>query len=694
MYTIPGEKPSPVDQAAYPSSRARARRTCASGSSKWRRCAAIRGRNVCGDNETLPAIAGTAMEDPASGWFLFWASRTPAEEQTWELFTQDAFAHFEASNYQAILRQKLRQLRQVDDIKDYNGNGAMDQAVKYEMPHFGGDRKVRREKPEREQRYRGNPRMNHAQDKKPFSKRSFKPGQYAPTEPSKEGPMCYYCKKPGHFKRDCKKMKSDQETSSRVMYNRAPLFAVNGDIVQSDKKLKALFLLDCGATTVYVSRGFVKKYGLKTEVYSGRTIRLKRGDNKIGESMLDLVKIDIQLKRVTNYQCVAVVFDIPDEFDCVLGMPSFVNVQPNIDWKRRCFKDDDSSGPSTRDTSTSCGKCSQANGSGLHDAVVSEGSTTKSRDSCRAAVPETQSECEVETAERPAGDVKKLPRREKKNAKVEAMCIPGVIDSEGVETKYITRKKLRKILRLPAKDKPEHDFMIVLTNDTIKEIERDNKRNDEPDNVGSEKAKGFLQTDWESFKDNPALPVIEKHKNTVFMLELPDGLPMERDIEHRIDVKEIRAVAMMRKEDVFDSMAGAYYLSCMDLMSAYYQVRMKTDHIKYTAFQAPSGLYEYLVLPMGVSNAPATIHRLASSLLKVLSHTRSFYDDIYIFTKSRDINEHLQAIRGVLEILKVNKLYVKLSNFVFCAEEIPCLGDFIGRNGVRINPDKVQTIRD
>lgn len=97
---------------------------------------------------------------------------------------------------------------------------------------------------------------------------------------------------------------------------------------------------------------------------------------------------------------------------------------------------------------------------------------------------------------------------------------------------------------------------------------------------------------------------------------------------------------------------------------------------------------------MGVSNAPATMHRLTSSLFKDLPHTRSFYDDIYVFTKSKDINTHLRALRDVSEILKENKLYVKLSKRVFCAEEIPCLGDFIGRNGVRIDPDKVQTIRD
>ena len=45
---------------------------------------------------------------------------------------------------------------------------------------------------------------------------------------------------------------------------------------------------------------------------------------------------------------------------------------------------------------------------------------------------------------------------------------------------------------------------------------------------------------------------------------------------------------MTRKEDVFDAMAGSYYFSTMDLMSAYYQIRMKKKHNKYTAFQAPN----------------------------------------------------------------------------------------------------------
>ncbi|GMF11563.1 unnamed protein product [Phytophthora lilii] len=396
----------------------------------------IHDHDASDDNATLPAIAGTAMEDPASGWFLFWASRTPAEEQTWAQFTHDALAHFEASNYQAVLRQKLRQLRQVDDIEDYNGKTCV--LLLQETWSFQA-------------------RLQEAEE------RSGK----RPTTPVEEGPDVV---RASEEDLTVSKATSNLLCEDPLVYSCTPLLSIDGDLVQRENKFKTKFLLYCGATTVYVSRSFVNKQGLKTQVYKERTIRVKLGDNKIGEALLELAKIEIKLKGVPNYQCVAVVFNLPDEFDCVLGMPFFMDVQPNVDWKRRSSKDDEFSGASTVDTSTPCGKCSQPNGSGLHGAVDSESSSTRSLDSCRAAVPETQPDCEVKTAERPAGDVNNLSRREKKNAQAEAMFTLGVVDSEGVETKYITRKKLRTFLRLPAKDQPEHDFMIVLTNDTIRRL--------------------------------------------------------------------------------------------------------------------------------------------------------------------------------------------------------------------------------
>ncbi|GMF21580.1 unnamed protein product [Phytophthora fragariaefolia] len=88
------------------------------------------------------------------------------------------------------------------------------------------------------------------------------------------------------------------------------------------------------------------------------------------------------------------------------------------------------------------------------------------------------------------------------------------------------------------------------------------------------------------------------------------------------------------------------------------------------------------------------MHRLTLKLFRDLKNTKSFCDDSYVFTKSPKIEDHLDALRETLDILRDNKLYVKLSKCVFCADEIPCLGDFVRRNGVRMDPDKVQTIKD
>eukprot|EP00644_Phytophthora_capsici_P013808 jgi/Phyca11/120043/e_gw1.40.409.1 len=142
------------------------------------------------------------------------------------------------------------------------------------------------------------------------------------TRSPKEGPV-RYC---------CKKLKSDEGNDQPRQFNRS--------MVQGVNNFGAKILLDCGATTVYVSRGFVKKHELKTHAYTDRTIRVKLGDNKIGKSILELVKIEILLQGVPNYQCIAVVFDIPEEFD-------FVDVHPDIDWKNRCFKVCVSDGTST-----------------------------------------------------------------------------------------------------------------------------------------------------------------------------------------------------------------------------------------------------------------------------------------------------------------------------------------------------------
>ncbi|KAJ8524885.1 hypothetical protein ON010_g16231 [Phytophthora cinnamomi] len=141
---------------------------------------------------------------------------------------------------------------------------------------------------------------------------------------------------------------------------------------------------------------------------------------------------------------------------------------------------------------------------------------------------------------------------------VEQMFTTGVVNAAGVEMKFITRKMLRKFLRIKTKTPEEPDFMLVLTNDMIKNVARSLERRDQPDNVGTAKAQRYLETDWESFRSNPAFDLLTEYQHTVFRPELPEGLPEKREIEHRIDVKDpnlamyrqpVAAVALATTQD-------------------------------------------------------------------------------------------------------------------------------------------------
>lgn len=149
------------------------------------------------------------------------------------------------------------------------------------------------------------------------------------------------------------------------------------------------------------------------------------------------------------------------------------------------------------------------------------------------------------------------------------------------------------------------------------------------------------------------------------------------------------------KTPILEAMSGAHYFSCLDLLHGYYQMRMRERDIPYTAFSTPDGLYEYVVAPMGLSGCPGSFHKLVNRVFQDLSEIcQTYSDDVFIFTKSKDPKEHLSALERVLDRCAEQKLYVKLSKCIFMADEIPCLGDFVGREGVRMDPDKIRTIKE
>ncbi len=159
-----------------------------------------------------------------------------------------------------------------------------------------------------------------------------------------------------------------------------------------------------------------------------------------------------------------------------------------------------------------------------------------------------------------------------------------------------------------------------------------------------------------------------------------------------ITVKNTYYLPLM--SSAFESLQGASFFTKLDLRNAYYLVRIREGDEWKTAFNTPRGLFEYLVMPFGLSNAPAVFQALVNDVLRdmVDQFIYVYLDDILIF--SRSLQEHVQHIRVVLQRLLENGLFVKAEKCVFHAQSVPFLGYIVSSEGMCMDPDKVQAVVD
>ncbi|KAL4124847.1 hypothetical protein PRIC2_008441 [Phytophthora ramorum] len=155
-----------------------------------------------------------------------------------------------------------------------------------------------------------------------------------------------------------------------------------------------------------------------------------------------------------------------------------------------------------------------------------------------------------------------------------------------------------------------------------------------------------------------------------------------------------------RKDVIIDLMTSSTIFSTLDLRDGFYQILMRESDIPLTAVSTPSGmLWEWLVMPQGLKNAPATFNRCVTHLLRsVRDFAPSYFDDVFIHSRAvngkSDVEMHTEHLRKLLELMRKHKLYANLKKCIFGATEIPVLGCLVGKNGVRPDPGKVRVINE
>ncbi|XP_073119989.1 uncharacterized protein [Henckelia pumila] len=208
------------------------------------------------------------------------------------------------------------------------------------------------------------------------------------------------------------------------------------------------------------------------------------------------------------------------------------------------------------------------------------------------------------------------------------------------------------------------------------------------------------------------IPVVQEFSD-VFPEELPGVMP-DREVEFEInlvpgaapiskapyrmapaELKELREQLqeLLDKKQI-RPLKGATVFSKLDLRSGYHQLKVKSADVPKTAFRTRYGHYEFMVMPFGLTNAPAVFMDLMNRVFKPFldKFVVVFIDDILVYSPSEE--DHKEHLRLTLQTLREKELYAKFKKCEFWLKSVTFLGHIISKDGVSVDPKKVEAVMD
>jgi hypothetical protein len=190
-------------------------------------------------------------------------------------------------------------------------------------------------------------------------------------------------------------------------------------------------------------------------------------------------------------------------------------------------------------------------------------------------------------------------------------------------------------------------------------------------------------------------PSSSPHASPAFLIPKADKMALPRWVNdfrplNRNTIHD--AFPLCRVDDILADCAKGKIWSTIDFTDSFFQTKLHPDSIKYTAVSTPLGLYEWLVMPQGLRNAPAIQQRRVTAALRdLIGITCHVYlDDIVIWSET--VEQHEKDIRNVFEALKRNQLYCNPKKTKLFQYEINFLGHKISRRGIEADCGKVERI--
>jgi hypothetical protein len=167
-----------------------------------------------------------------------------------------------------------------------------------------------------------------------------------------------------------------------------------------------------------------------------------------------------------------------------------------------------------------------------------------------------------------------------------------------------------------------------------------------------------------------------------------------------VDYRPLNTVTIKNKyhlphiDILFYQLAGTKVFSKVDLLSGYHQIKIRSKDVLKITFSTRYGLYKYLVMSFGLTNASAHFMYLMNSVFmaELDKLVVVFINDILVYSKNEEENE--QHLRVILQRLYDHQLYVKFSKCAFWLKEVFFVGHVISAECITVDPSKVQEVLD